>query len=103
MRARIHQPARSAMQSGSGRTQDWILEYMPAAPRELDPLMGWISSPDTEAQLRLRFPSRAAAEAYAKAHGIDAVTEAPRPRRPNIRPGGYAENFAPHRREAWTH
>jgi NADH dehydrogenase len=103
MRARIYQPARTAMQSGTARTHHWVLEYMPAAPREIDPLMGWTSSSDTQSQVRLRFPTREAAEAYARAHGIDAVTELPKTRRPNIRPGGYGDNFAPGRREAWTH
>jgi NADH dehydrogenase len=103
MRARIYQPARTAMQSGLARTHHWVLEYIPAAPREIDPLMGWTSSPETQTQVRLRFPTREAAEAYARKHGIDAVTEEPRPRRANIRPGGYGENFATGRRGAWTH
>ena len=103
MRARIYQPARTAMQSGTARTHHWVLEYEPAAPREIDPLMGWTSSPDTQSQVRLRFPTREAAEAYARAHGIDAVTELPKTRRPNIRPGGYGDNFATGRRGAWTH
>lgn len=103
MRARIYQPAKSATQSGMGRTHDWVLEFAPSAPREIDPLMGWTGSGDTQTQVRLRFPTRAAAEAYAKEHGIDAVVVEPHARRPNIRPGGYGENFATNRRIAWTH
>lgn len=103
MRARIYQPARTAMQSGTAKTHHWVLEFMPAAPREIDPLMGWTSSGDTQAQVRLRFPTRAAAEDYARAHGIDAIVEQPKPRRPNLRPGGYGDNFATNRRGAWTH
>lgn len=103
MRARIYQPAKTAMQSGTAKTQQWILEFAPASAREVDPLMGWTSSSDTNAQVRLRFDSREAAEAYAKAHGIDADVILPKPRKANIRPMGYGENFATNRRGAWTH
>jgi hypothetical protein len=103
MRARIYQPARNAMQSGMGKTRIWILEFAPASAREIDPLMGWTSSDDTQAQVRLKFDSREAAEAYAKEHGIDAVVAEPHRRKQVIRQGGYGENFATHRRGAWTH
>lgn len=103
MRARIYQPAKTAMQSGTAKTHQWVLEYAPAAPREVDPLMGWTSSADTQAQVRLRFASREEALAYAGAHGIDAIVAEPKPRRPNIRPRGYGENFATDRKGAWTH
>ncbi|MFN3642735.1 MAG: ETC complex I subunit [Gemmobacter sp.] len=103
MRARIYRPARTAMQSGTAKTHHWVLEFMPAAAREIDPLMGWTSSPDTQSQVRLRFPTREAAEDYARTQGIDAVVEQPRSRQPNIRPGGYGDNFATNRRIVWTH
>jgi hypothetical protein len=103
MRARIYQPARTAMQSGSAKTKTWVLEYVPASAREVDPLMGWTSSDDMNAQVKLRFDSRAAAEAYAKAQGLDYTVAEPKARKPVIRPGGYGENFATHRRGVWTH
>lgn len=103
MRARIYQPARTATQSGLARTRDWVLEFAPASPREIDPLMGWTSSDDTQAQVRLRFPSKEAALDYARQHGIDATVTEPKKRRPVIRPMGYGENFATGRRGAWTH
>ncbi|SLN55662.1 hypothetical protein PSA7680_02896 [Pseudoruegeria aquimaris] len=103
MRARIYQPSRNAMQSGQAKTRDWVLEFAPAAAREVDPLMGWTGSRDTQGQVKLRFESREAAEAYAKAHGIDYLVQPPHKRKPNIRPGGYGENFATNRRSAWTH
>jgi hypothetical protein len=103
MRARIYQPARTAMQSGSAKTQNWVLEYAPASAREIDPLMGWTSSGDTETQVRLRFDTREAAESYASAKGIDYVLSEPKPRKPVIRPRGYGENFATDRKGAWTH
>ena len=103
MRARIYRPAKTAMQSGTAKTHQWVLEYAPAAAREVDPLMGWTSSGDTQAQVRLRFDTREAAVAYAEARGIDAVVQEPKERQPNIRPGGYGENFATNRRGVWTH
>jgi hypothetical protein len=103
MRARIYQPARNAMQSGTAKSRHWVLEYAPASQREVDPLMGWTSSSDTQAQVKLRFTTREAALEYAEAHGIDAVVIEPKTRKPNIRAGGYGENFATNRRGAWTH
>lgn len=103
MRARIYRPARTAMQSGTAKTRDWVLDYLPAAARAVDPLMGWTSSADTQTQVRLRFASQDEAETYAQAQGIDYVVVQPKPRQANIRPMGYGENFATHRKGAWTH
>jgi len=58
--ARIYKPAKSAMQSGIARTKEWVVEHEPAIPREIDPLMGWTSSADTRAQVRLEFDTKAA-------------------------------------------
>lgn len=103
MRARIYQPAKTAMQSGTAKTQSWVLEYAPASSREVDPLMGWTSSSDMQSQVRLRFETKAAAVEYAQENGIDSDVQEPKKRRPNIRPGGYGDNFATGRRGAWTH
>ena len=103
MSARIFKPARTATQSGTAKTHTWVLEFDPAARRGIDPLMGWTSSTDTQSQVRLRFESQAAAEAYATAQGIAYVVVQPKPRSANVRPGGYGDNFATHRRGAWTH
>lgn len=104
MRARIYQPARTAMQSGTAKAKGWVLEFAPASAREVDPLMGWTSSDDTQTQVRLSFDSREAAQAYAARHGIEAIVTEPHDRRPNIRPRGYGENFATDRKGgAWTH
>ena len=103
MSARIYRPARTAMSSGTARTRDWVLEFFPDAARKLDPLMGWTSSSDTQAQVRMTFPSKEAALEYAAEHGIEAYVQEPKPRKPNIRPGGYGENFATNRRSVWTH
>lgn len=103
MRARIYCPARNAMQSGTAKSKAWVLEFAPASAREVDPLMGWTSSTDTQSQVKMCFESQAAAESYAKANGIDYVVQQPKARKVNVRPGGYGENFATNRRGAWTH
>ncbi|MBT8414274.1 MAG: ETC complex I subunit [Boseongicola sp.] len=103
MTARIFRPAKSAMSSGQAKTREWVLEYVNDTAREVDPLMGWTSSSDTQTQIRMRFATKEAALEYAEDHGIDAVVVDPKPRKPNVRPGGYGENFATNRRGAWTH
>lgn len=103
MRARIYQPAKTAMQSGTAKAKGWVLEFAPASAREVDPLMGWTSSGDMDAQVRLRFDTREAAEAYANERGIEFDLVEPHARQPNIRPRGYGENFATDRKGAWTH
>ncbi len=103
MRARIYQPAKTAMQSGTAKAKGWVLEFAPASAREVDPLMGWTSSSDTQTQVKLRFDSREAAEDYAQSKGIAFdVTEA-QTRKPVIRARGYGENFATDRKGVWTH
>lgn len=103
MPARIYKPARTAMQSGSAKTRYWVLEFVNESGREVDPLMGWTSSSDTQAQVRLSFESKEAALDYAEDKGIEAVVSEPKLRKANLRKGGYGENFATNRRGAWTH
>lgn len=103
MTARIYRPARTAMQSGEARTRDWVLEYVPASPRGIDPLMGWTSSADMESQIHMYFPTKEAALAYAEAKGITAIVQDPKERRHILRPNGYGENYASNRRGTWTH
>ncbi len=99
-RARVYQQPKSAMQSGAA-THEWVLDYAPAAARRADPLMGWIGSDDTQAQVRLKFASREEALAYAAREGIACDVELPQVRR--VRPKSYADNFKFGRSENWTH
>ncbi|NHM20748.1 ETC complex I subunit [Tritonibacter mobilis] len=103
MRARIYRPARNAMTSGMAKTRKWVLEYAPASAREVDPLMGWTSSSDTQSQVRLKFDSKEEALEYAEDHGIEVDVQDSKTRKPNLRAGGYGENFATNRRGPWTH
>ena len=103
MRARIYQPAKTAMQSGTAKAKGWVLEFAQASARDIYPLMGWTSSNDTQTQVKLRFDTKEAALDYAEQNGIIAEVQEAKARKHNIRPGGYGENFATHRRGVWTH
>jgi hypothetical protein len=101
MTARIYKPARNAMQSGTARTKEWVLDYEPEEPRVVEPLMGWTSSGDMKQQVSLRFDSKEEAVAYCERHGIAyQVFEAKLPERRSI---AYADNFSFKRRDPWTH
>lgn len=103
MLAKIYKPARSAMQSGEARTRDWVLEFVPADAKWVDPLMGWTGSRDMNSQVRLSFPTRTEAVAYAERHGIPFEVFEPKRRGHVLRQNGYGDNFAASRRIAWTH
>ena len=81
MKARIYQPAKTAMQSGKAQTRKWRLEYDTAGSRFVEPLMGWTGAEGTLSQLVLHFDTREAAEAYARKHGLTYEVEEPQPRR----------------------
>ena len=89
---RIYRPARTAMQQGKGNTKCWVIEQEQPERKSHDPLMGWISSGDTRAQVKLRFDSKEEAVAYCERHGLAYRVE--EPKEPTIRPKSYAANFA---------
>jgi ETC complex I subunit-like protein len=101
MIARIYKPARTAMQSGRANTKDWVLDFEPALPRHVEPLMGWTSSADMHQQVRLRFVTKEEAIAYCERHGISYQVTDEKPSRRSV--SSYADNFAFKRRDAWTH
>jgi hypothetical protein len=101
MTARIYKPARTAMQSGTAKTKEWVLDYEPEQPRTVKPLMGWTSSADMKQQVRLNFDTKEEAVAYCERNGIPyEVFESKPPKRLRI---SYSDNFAYARRGAWTH
>ena len=91
MEARIYRPAQTAMQSGHGKVRDWVLEFEASAAKTLDPLMGGTSSADTDEQVRLRFPTKEEAIAYARKRGLAYRLDEAHERK--IRPKAYADNF----------
>ncbi|HRE60994.1 MAG TPA: ETC complex I subunit [Micropepsaceae bacterium] len=101
MLARIYRPARNAMQSGTARTRDWMLEFEPAEAKRADPLTGWTGSGDMRRQLRLSFDTRDEAIAYAEKYGIAFQVFEPHERKPI--PKSYSDNFRYTRKGLWTH
>jgi hypothetical protein len=101
MPARIYKPARSAMQSGKGKSREWVLEYEQQAPRTADPLMGWTSANETATQVKLNFATREEAEAYARRKGIAYQLQPETPVKMHKK--SYSDNFKFGRPENWTH
>jgi ETC complex I subunit conserved region len=100
MTARIYKPARSAMQSGKGKADYWLLDFEPAA-KSADPLMGWTSSNDTQQQVTIRFDTKDEAIAYAQREGIPYIVSIVPPARTSKK--SYSDNFRWGRTENWTH
>ena len=101
MSARIFSPAKTAMQSGKGRTGLWVLEFEPEQPRRIDPLMGYTSSGDMKSQIRLTFETREEAIAYATREGI--ALRVQEPKEGKRRQISYSDNFRYDRKIPWTH
>ena len=91
MAARIYLPAKTATSSGRAKARQWILEMEPTMAKSIDPLCGWSGSGDTQQQVRLKFPTKEAAIAYAKRNGLDITISAANIR--TVRPKSYADNF----------
>ena len=101
MTARIYRPARNAMQSGKGKSNQWVLVHELAVPREIDPLMGYTSSSDTRQQIRLSFDTLEAAEGYAQKNGIPYSVQPAHEATPKR--VYYPDNFRSDRKTPWTH
>ena len=91
MQARIYQRPKNAMQSGRARTDDWVLDFVPAEAKRPDPLMGWAGSGDMQQQISLTFADCAGAKAYAERYGIAARVIPTPPRQLKLQ--AYADNF----------
>ena len=101
MIARITRPAKTATQSGHANSSRWLLEFEAESAREVEPLMGWTSSGETRAQVRLWFATKEEAVAYAERQGVPyRVVD---PRETSRRGMAYADNFKTTRVGQWTH
>ncbi len=89
--ARIYQQLKNAMQSGRAGTDSWIIEFDSTDAQRPDPLMGWAGSGDTRRQLRLKFATQEAAEAYAARNGL--ITHVIPPQQKQLKLQAYADNF----------
>ena len=101
MLARIYKPAKTAMQSGRGNTNEWLLEYDQETARRIEPIMGWTSSSDMRSQLRIRFDTKEEAVQYCQRHKIPYKVVEPKERR--LHKKAYADNFRFNRAQTWTH
>ena len=101
MTARIYRPAPNAMQSGKGKSRDWVLVHEQASARSIDPLMGYTSSSDMRQQLKLSFDTLEAAEAYAQKNGIPYTVQPAHDAIPKR--VSYPDNFRSDRKTPWTH
>ena len=91
MKAKIYQPAKTAMQSGNANVKHWIVEYEPEETKKVDSLMGWVGSGDMRGQLKLKFDTKEEAIAYAERNALSYNLA-----EPNIRgviPKSYSDNF----------
>lgn len=79
------------MQSGKAKANVWVLEFEQSQARRADPLMGWTGSGDTQSQVKLTFPSKDSAKAYAAKYGIVARIHATPAKTLKLR--AYADNF----------
>jgi hypothetical protein len=89
--ARITELERKTTQSGKANSGSWLLEFEREAAMRPDPLTGWNGSCDTKPQVRLNFPTKEAAIAYAKRHALDYHLVPANPTKLKIQ--AYADNF----------
>ena len=89
-KVKIYKPAKSSMQSGLGKTKNWILEYFDEK-NGINPLMGWESSSDTLSEVKLEFSSKENAISYAKKNKLS--YEIIESEKKKIVKKSYADNF----------
>ena len=89
-KAIIYIPNKNPMQSGTAKSNKWILEFITKDPSK-NPLMGWESSSDTLTELKLEFSSKELAINYAKKNKINYDLIEPKKRKAVKK--SYADNF----------
>ena len=89
-KAKIYKPTKTSMQSGYGKTNKWVLDFLTKDP-SINPLMGWESSNDTLSELKLEFNTKESAIDYAKKNKIE--YEIIEPQKRNVVKKSYADNF----------
>jgi hypothetical protein len=91
MKVKIYQPTKTATQSGT-KAASWLLEpVFDANHQSVNNIMGWTSSDNSLAQIKLKFNSSQDAAKYAKEQGWSyQIIE---PKEPKIIKKSYADNF----------
>ena len=91
MTIKIYKPSKSSMQSGLGKTKQWLAEYISEKDKTKDSLMGWNSSSDTKEQIKIFFDTKEQAIEYAKKNNISYKVIEPKKKEFVIK--SYADNF----------
>lgn len=91
MAARIFQRSKNAMQSGTARAGEWVLQFESHRPHTPDPLTGWSGGGDPQSQVTIAFPTLEAAKAYAEKYDIPYHLVPPAERKLKLQ--SYADNF----------
>ena len=68
-KAKIYKPTKSAMQSGKGKSKNWVLKFETKDNRFIS-FMGWESGDDTLKEVILEFSTKEKAIDYAKKNNI---------------------------------
>ena len=89
-KAKIYKPTKTAMQSGTRNTKNWLLEF-DTLNTGINPLMGWESSKDTMSEVKLEFSTKEQAINYAKKNDVDYYVIEPQKRK--IIKKSYSDNF----------
>ena len=90
MTIKIYKPSKTAMQSGSRNTKNWLLEF-DTLNTGINPLMGWETSRDTMSEVKLEFSTIQQAVDYAKKNNINYYIIEPQKRK--IIKKSYSDNF----------
>jgi len=89
-KAKIYIPSKTATQSGTNKNKKWLLEFDKKISSN-DHLMNWVSSDDTQTQVKLFFDTKEAAINYVKKNNIDfQIIE---PKKSKLILKSYADNF----------
>ena len=91
MQASIYKPTKTSMQSGMRNSKHWLLEFTHDGSREIEPLMGWVSSKDTLREVKIAFPNKETAIAFAEHNQIPYRVTDPQIKKFTKR--SYADNF----------
>lgn len=95
---RIYKPTKTAMQSGRGKTKNWIMSFGPDKKGYIDERLGWYGTADNDGQVHLSFDSKESALSYAQSQGFEAVIMGDLDSKLNPDLKSYSDNFAPTKR-----
>lgn len=73
------------------RRPGWIVEFASDRAQRPDPLTGWAGGAETQSQVRLSFPTKAAAVVYCEQEGLEFVVQDEPPKKLLLQ--SYSDNF----------